>query len=102
MKALLTKTDLQLLPKMSEPSFCFLMCEVLLKNKIHICNSNLITADGEQLEGLLFLPYFIEKLIYESNKRFILNRNLEQLVKDYEYIFVMELGTNDALVAMLA
>ena len=102
MKSLISKSGLQILAKLSEPNFCFFICDFLLKNGVHICKGNLISPDGEQLDGLKFLPYYIQKLLYESNMRYKLDRNLEQLVANYEYIFLMELGNNDALVAMLA
>lgn len=98
----MSKSGLQMLAKLSEPNFCFFICDMLLKNKVHICEGNLISPDGEQLDGLKLLPYYIQKLLYESNMRYKHDRNLEQLVVTYEYIFIMELGQNDALVAMLA
>jgi len=99
---MLSKEELKMLAKLSDANFCFFICEKLVADDLHICSDKIINSAGEEFEcSEANLKYFVERLLYQSDKFYKNGRDLDELVKKYRYIFLMEMSSNDALVAML-
>ena len=98
---MLTKAELKMLAKLSDANFCFFICEKLVADDLHICSDKIVNSAGEKFAcSEANLKYFVERLLYRSDK-FYNGRDLDEVVNKYRYIFVMEMSSNDALVAML-
>lgn len=103
---LFTKNELRILKDLSDASFAFMVCEKLLQSNIHVTASSsgnvIINEAGEEYENSeLMVKFFVERLLFKSNPKYCLERNLEDVIKRNFYIFQIELSSNDALVAML-
>ena len=99
---MLTKAELRMLAKLSDANFCFFVCEKLVADDLHICSDKIVNSAGEEFMcSEANLKYFVERLLYRSDKFYKSGRDLDEVVNKYRYIFVMEMSSNDALVAML-
>jgi hypothetical protein len=99
---MLSKEELKMLAKLSDANWCFFICEKLVADDLHICGEKIINSAGEEFEcSEAIIKYFVERLLFRSDKFYKCGRDLDELVKKYRYIFLMEMSSNDALVAML-
>ena len=86
---------------------CFMLCEILRKNEVHLCDEKIIVGTEEMRFSKQNLVYLLDKIIYLSHKRH--GKKLPQrlvdvawLVSENLVIYTNELSNNDCLAEMLA
>lgn len=99
---MLTKDELRMLARLSDVNFCFFISEKLVASDLHICSEKIINSAGEEFDcSEANIKYFIQRLLYQSDRFYKNGRDVDELVKKYFYVFTLEMSSNDALVAML-
>ena len=100
--ATFTKIELKQLSLISDVNFCFVVCEKLLQNHVHLNGNTIVSEAGEEYEfSIENIKYFIERLLFQSSRTFSHSRDLNEVVKKHTYIFQYELSSSDALATML-
>ena len=101
--ATFTKTELKQLSLTSDVNFCFVVCEKLLQNHVHLNGNTIVSEAGEEYEfSVENVKFFIERLLFRSSRTFNHNRDLDVVLKKHIYIFQFELSSSDALATMLS
>lgn len=100
--ATFTKNELRQLFLLSDVNFCFVVCEKLLENHIHISGNKIVSEAGEEHDMVPEnLKYFIERLFFKSSRTFTMRRDLDEVMKKHFYIFLFELSSSNGLATML-